>query len=129
MHTGQTTALLSGSPGWAELVLVFAVVLVLFGPRRLPDIARMIGKALGDLRRASQDFHDEIMRIEDDPRPDVHTHADAPPPGDQQPDEGDESDEATEPDEAETATDQQPTAPSTPCTRSGQANKEHPTTK
>ena len=59
-------AFLSGSPGWGELLLVFAVVLVLFGPRRLPELARMIGKALEELRRASQDFRNEVMRIDSD---------------------------------------------------------------
>ena len=59
-------AFLSGSPGWGELLLVFAVVLVLFGPRRLPELARMIGKALEELRRASQDFRNEVMRIDTD---------------------------------------------------------------
>ncbi len=57
---------LSGSPGWGELLVVFAVVLLLFGPRRLPELARMIGKALEELRRASQDFRNEVMRIDTD---------------------------------------------------------------
>jgi TatA/E family protein of Tat protein translocase len=57
---------LSGSVGPAELLVVFLAVLLLFGPRRLPEIARKIGKALDQCRRASQDFRDQIMRIEDE---------------------------------------------------------------
>ena len=57
-------AFLSGSPGAGELLVLFLLVLVLFGPRRLPDIARMIGRALDELRRASQDFKQHIMDIE-----------------------------------------------------------------
>ncbi len=57
-------AFLSGSPGPFELLVVFLVILVLFGPRRLPEIARMVGKALHEMRRASEDFRNQIMSIE-----------------------------------------------------------------
>ncbi len=57
-------AFFSGSPGPMELIVIFLVVLVLFGPRRLPEIARMIGKMLHELRRASEDFKDQVMSIE-----------------------------------------------------------------
>ena len=56
----------AGSPGPMELIVIFLVVLVLFGPRRLPDIAKMIGKTLHELRRASEDFKDQVMAIETD---------------------------------------------------------------
>jgi TatA/E family protein of Tat protein translocase len=55
---------LSGSPGMGELLLLFAVILILFGPRRLPEVAKMIGRAMQELRRASQDFRDQVMRID-----------------------------------------------------------------
>lgn len=58
-------AFFSGAPGAGELVVVFLVVLILFGPKRLPEIVRTIGKALAQLRRASHDFRDQIMRIDD----------------------------------------------------------------
>jgi TatA/E family protein of Tat protein translocase len=58
-------AFFSGTPGGAELLLVAAAVLMLFGPRKLPEVARMIGKALEQLRRASRDFRSEIMNIDD----------------------------------------------------------------
>jgi TatA/E family protein of Tat protein translocase len=79
-------AFLSGSPGWGELVLLFLVVLVLFGPRRLPEIARMIGRVLEEMRRASQEFRDNIMNIErdaasGDARPPVRRPADGLPSG------------------------------------------------
>ena len=57
-------AFFSGSPGPMELIVIFLVVLVLFGPRRLPEIAKMIGKMLHELRRASEDFKDQVMSIE-----------------------------------------------------------------
>jgi len=59
-------AFLSGAPGHMELLLLFVLVLLLFGPRKLPDIARSIGRTISDLRRASQDFRDQVMSIDDD---------------------------------------------------------------
>jgi sec-independent protein translocase protein TatA len=47
-----------------ELIVIFMLVLVLFGPRRLPEIAKTIGKVLHELRRASEDFKDQVMSIE-----------------------------------------------------------------
>jgi len=45
-----------GSLGLPELVLIFIVALLLFGPRKLPDIGRSLGRALGEFRRASNDL-------------------------------------------------------------------------
>jgi TatA/E family protein of Tat protein translocase len=59
-------AFLSGVPGHMELLLLFVLVLLLFGPRKLPDIAKTIGRTISDLRRASQDFRDQVMSIDED---------------------------------------------------------------
>jgi TatA/E family protein of Tat protein translocase len=67
-------AFFTGAPGPGELVVLFLVVLVLFGPKRLPHIARSIGKVLNDLRRASQDFRDQVMQIDQEPPVDVPHH-------------------------------------------------------
>lgn len=45
-----------GSIGVPELILIFIVALLLFGPRKLPDIGRSLGKAMGEFRRASNDL-------------------------------------------------------------------------
>jgi TatA/E family protein of Tat protein translocase len=39
-----------------ELILIFVVALLLFGPRKMPQIGRSIGRALGEFRRASNEF-------------------------------------------------------------------------
>ncbi len=46
--------------GMQELVIVLVLVLILFGPRRLPEIGRAIGKAVRELKRATQDFREAI---------------------------------------------------------------------
>jgi sec-independent protein translocase protein TatB len=47
-----------------EIFVIFMVILVLFGPRRLPEIAKMIGRTLNELRRASEDFKDQVLSID-----------------------------------------------------------------
>jgi TatA/E family protein of Tat protein translocase len=45
-----------GSIGLPELLLIFVIALLLFGPRKLPDIGKSLGKAMGEFRRASNDL-------------------------------------------------------------------------
>ena len=42
--------------GTSELLLVAVAALLLFGPRKLPEIGRTVGKAIGEFKRASDDF-------------------------------------------------------------------------
>jgi TatA/E family protein of Tat protein translocase len=58
-----------------ELILIFVVALLLFGPRKMPQIGRSIGRAMGEFRRASNEFKrtiedevasDEIRGVEQD---------------------------------------------------------------
>jgi TatA/E family protein of Tat protein translocase len=65
-------AFISGM-GTSEIIVIFLVILILFGPKKLPSIAKMIGKTLDQLRNASQDFKDEIMKIEDDVKDEMKT--------------------------------------------------------
>jgi len=67
MTVPATFAFLSATPGPGEILVLFAVILIVFGPRRLPEIARALGRAMDQLRRASQEFKDQIMRIDELP--------------------------------------------------------------
>jgi TatA/E family protein of Tat protein translocase len=49
-----------GPLGVPEILLIFIVALLLFGPRQMPKIGRSIGHALGEFRRASNDFKKTI---------------------------------------------------------------------
>jgi len=73
---------LTGAPGPGELIVIFLVVLVLFGPKRLPQVARMLGRALDELRRASHDFRRQVMDIEQEPGDEKPHPESLPPPYD-----------------------------------------------
>ena len=49
-----------GGIGGPELILVFIVVLLVFGPRKIPEIARAMGKGMREFRRLSTEFQREI---------------------------------------------------------------------
>lgn len=55
-----------GSLGTPEIVLIFLVMLLLFGAKKLPQLARGIGKSMGEFKRAREDFEKEITRGEED---------------------------------------------------------------
>jgi sec-independent protein translocase protein TatB len=42
--------------GTSELLIILVAALILFGPRRLPQMSRQLGKSLGEFKRASEDF-------------------------------------------------------------------------
>ena len=48
--------------GLPELFVILAVALVVLGPQRLPEVARMLGRAYGQLRRASEEFQQTIRQ-------------------------------------------------------------------
>ena len=51
-----------GSIGGPEVVLLFIAALLLFGPRRLPEIGRTLGKTVADFRRATNEFKSNLER-------------------------------------------------------------------
>jgi sec-independent protein translocase protein TatA len=57
-----------GTVGVQEMVVIFIVALVLFGPKKLPELGKTIGKALTEFRRASNDlkatFENEMHSLE-----------------------------------------------------------------
>jgi TatA/E family protein of Tat protein translocase len=48
--------LILDSLGGTELLVILVVALVVFGPRKLPQLSRSLGRSLADFKRASQDF-------------------------------------------------------------------------
>ena len=60
-----------GAPGGPEILLVLLVVLLLFGAKRLPEIARNLGKSMEEFKRAARDVTDEIMHADTKPTPEA----------------------------------------------------------
>lgn len=49
-----------GPIGWPELIILLVVVLIIFGPGKLPDIGNAIGRGVREFRKASSDLEDSI---------------------------------------------------------------------
>jgi len=46
--------------GMPELIIILVIALVVIGPQKLPDLARSLGKGLGEFKRASNDFRRSV---------------------------------------------------------------------
>jgi sec-independent protein translocase protein TatA len=49
-----------GSIGPAELILIFVIALLVFGPKKLPEIGRSVGKALREFKKTSEEIKSRI---------------------------------------------------------------------
>lgn len=52
--------------GW-EIILILAVVLILFGAKRIPDLAKGLGQGIREFKKASREVTEEIERAGDEP--------------------------------------------------------------
>ncbi|MGI6587691.1 MAG: twin-arginine translocase TatA/TatE family subunit [Peptococcia bacterium] len=48
------------SIGATELILILVLVLILFGPGKLPEVGRSLGKAWSEFKKAKEDFENEF---------------------------------------------------------------------
>jgi sec-independent protein translocase protein TatA len=72
-----------GSIGMPELIIILVIALIIFGPRKLPELGRSLGKSLGEFKRASNELRntlDEEIRLEEQrvaepPKPAEAAHA------------------------------------------------------
>ncbi len=49
-------------PGWPEIIFILVIVLLLFGAKKLPELARGIGQSLGEFKKARDEFEREIHK-------------------------------------------------------------------
>ena len=54
--------------GFTEILVILVVALLVFGPDRLPELARNLGKGLAEFRRASNDLRRSVMEASEEPR-------------------------------------------------------------
>jgi sec-independent protein translocase protein TatA len=50
--------------GTSELILILIVALILFGPTKLPELARSLGKATGEFKKAQLETENELKRLD-----------------------------------------------------------------
>jgi sec-independent protein translocase protein TatA len=62
-------AFFGGTPGGPEILVVLVALLLLFGAKRLPQIARNLGRSMEEFKKAARDVTDEVMRAADEPPP------------------------------------------------------------
>jgi TatA/E family protein of Tat protein translocase len=57
-----------GSIGMPELIIIFVIALIIFGPRKLPELGRSLGKSIAEFKRASNELRntlEEEIRLEE----------------------------------------------------------------
>lgn len=54
--------------GGPEMIVIFVIILLLFGAKKIPELARGLGKSMGEFKRAREDFEREITRSEEEVR-------------------------------------------------------------
>jgi sec-independent protein translocase protein TatA len=80
-----------GSIGMPELIIIFVIALIIFGPRKLPELGKSLGKSIAEFKKASNELKstlEEEIRLEEQrssieatkaaapaPTPTVATHA------------------------------------------------------
>ncbi len=52
--------------GMPELLLILGLALIVLGPKKLPELAKTLGKGLAEFRRATEDLKDEFRKMEHD---------------------------------------------------------------
>lgn len=53
-----------GSLGTPEIIIIFVIIFLLFGAKKLPELARGIGKSLGEFKKAKNEFENELLNSE-----------------------------------------------------------------
>jgi sec-independent protein translocase protein TatA len=57
-----------GSLGMPELIVIFVIALIIFGPRKLPELGRSLGRSLAEFKNATSELHsslEEEIRLEE----------------------------------------------------------------
>ncbi len=72
-----------GSIGMPELIVIFVIALIIFGPRKLPELGKSLGRSISEFKRASNELRntlEEEIRIDDQRQKTAATTPPAPEP-------------------------------------------------
>jgi sec-independent protein translocase protein TatA len=50
------------APGWPEILFILLIILVLFGAKRLPELAKGLGQSLNEFKKARDEFDREVKK-------------------------------------------------------------------
>ena len=57
---------LLGPLGPPEILIILGILLFLFGAKKLPELARGMGRSLGEFKKGKEEFEEEIVRAQDE---------------------------------------------------------------
>lgn len=57
---------LAWTPGPTEMIIILVAILLLFGPKKLPDLSRAIGKSIGEFKRGRREVDDELKKLNEE---------------------------------------------------------------
>lgn len=92
--------------GIQELIIIFIIALLIFGPKKLPDLGKALGRGIAEFRKASDELRDGIVsqiRLDEDQEAPQHPAAQAQP----------KAEQAPSPPSLEMTADQKPVTPPT----------------
>ena len=64
--TTHTFAFFAGGLGMPEIILILSVVLILFGAKKLPELARGMGQGIKEFKHTTRDVKEDLERAMDD---------------------------------------------------------------
>ena len=66
------------APGWPEIMFILLIILVLFGAKRLPELAKGLGQSMNEFKKARDEFDREVKKtvatLEPKEAPDKEPH-------------------------------------------------------
>ena len=67
LDTLHSTLGMFGMQGYQEWLILLVIILIIFGPKRLPALARSVGKSITDFKKGLSDIKDDIDKAGDQP--------------------------------------------------------------